>query len=117
MPYTDASEERGKRIRYAIKISGQPKLLSLAEELNVSPGAVSKWRYGRNFSIDNICRFATVLDTSLDWLLLGRGIPEAHKNTGLSELEQELILLLRVRPKRFTNVLLSLVREVPESPK
>jgi transcriptional regulator with XRE-family HTH domain len=116
MPYTVTSEERGKRIRYAIKIYGRPKLLSLAEELEVSPGAVSKWRYGRNFSLDNICRFATVLDVSLDWLLLGRGFPEAHKDAELSAAEQELILLLRLRPKRFTNILLSLVREVPEPP-
>ncbi|MEP3430171.1 MAG: helix-turn-helix transcriptional regulator [Roseibium sp.] len=116
MPYKDVSYERGKRIRYAIKISGQPKLLSLAEELGVSPGAVSKWRYGQNFSLDNICKFATTLDVSLDWLLLGRGLPDTHEGSDLSDAEQELILLLRARPQRFANILLSLVREVPEPP-
>ena len=116
MADSSASRERGERIRYAIEIAGRPKLISLATELGVSPAALSKWRYGKSLSLENICRFATNLDVSLDWLLLGRGEPKFHRGFDLSKTEQELIQKLRNRPKRLAKVLLSLVREVLEQP-
>ncbi|MGB3313952.1 MAG: helix-turn-helix domain-containing protein [Albidovulum sp.] len=114
MTYDNDASKRGERIRHAIKIAGRPKLMALAASLDVSPAALSKWRYGQNISLENICRLALQLDVSLDWLLLERGSPKSHRDANGSRTDQELVELLTLRPTKITKLLTALVREIPE---
>jgi transcriptional regulator with XRE-family HTH domain len=69
----------GRRLREALSRRGVRKLYPLALEIGVDESALSRWRQGQPISLDNAVRLAGRLDVSLDWLLLGRGTPDAHR--------------------------------------
>ncbi|WP_096485792.1 helix-turn-helix domain-containing protein [Methylorubrum populi] len=68
-----------ERLQQALAARGIRKLYALADEIGVNKSALTRWRSGKNISIDNICRLAECLDVSVDWLLLGRGCMDSHK--------------------------------------
>jgi transcriptional regulator with XRE-family HTH domain len=74
---------RGERIRQALIARGVRKQQALAAELNVHESAITRWKENAAISLDNAIALSTVLDISLDWLLLGRGTIDSHK-TGVS---------------------------------
>jgi transcriptional regulator with XRE-family HTH domain len=55
------------------RISGK----ALSEMVNVTPGAISHWKRGRNTNIsaDVALRLSKALNVSPDWLLKGKGVP------------------------------------------
>ena len=69
----------GGRLREALSRRGVRKLYPLALEIGVDESALSRWRQGQPISLDNAVRLAGRLDVSLDWLVLGRGTPDAHR--------------------------------------
>ncbi len=107
--------ERGARIRKAMSMRGRSKALALATELGVSEPAVSRWIHGNSISLENACKLAVVLDTSLDWLALGRCTPNWHKDTRMSDFELRFIDMLRGRPARIRKLFQELLEEIPET--
>lgn len=90
------TKESGKRIKDLRKLRGMTQE-KLAEELNMTPKAVSKIETGeRGTTIDTICLIAIVLDTSVDFLVMGSyPIKDRRINEWLQKLpveKQELAL-------------------------
>jgi len=72
-------------------------MAALAADLGVDESAISRWRRGDAMALTSAVRLCEVLDISIDWLLLGRGGPERHKDCA-SEAEQRLIDLIHTLP-------------------
>lgn len=106
--------ERGNRFDQAMKSRGHLKAMALAAELDISPAAISKWKQGHAMSVDHACNVAGLLDISLDWLLLGRNSPDWLQPDRLSDSESELVSMLRQRPARVAQLLITLVSEIKE---
>lgn len=72
---------RGDRVKKAIRARHSGKMLTLANDLGVDESAISRWKKDGPISLDHAARLCFVLDISLDWLILGRGNPELHKQS------------------------------------
>ena len=88
-------KSRGDRIAYAIYASNAGKISALAMELGVNESAISRWKKNGNLTIQNVGRFCEILDVSLDWIILGRGHCFQHRQSFVSNIEQDTILALR----------------------
>ncbi|EGE60198.1 hypothetical protein RHECNPAF_17000114 [Rhizobium etli CNPAF512] len=104
---------RGKRIREAISRGKFRKVHALAAELDVSVAAVSRWQNGGHTSLESACALADLLDVSLDWLLLGRGTMDWHRNSAISATELQMVLALRNRSAATRSNLVGLVESIP----
>jgi len=104
---------RGKRIREAISRGKFRKVHALAAELNVSVAAVSRWQNGGHTSLESACALAHLLDVSLDWLLLGRGTMDGHRNSAISATELLWIMALRGRSAAAQSNLIGLLDSIP----
>ncbi|WP_064694879.1 helix-turn-helix domain-containing protein [Rhizobium aegyptiacum] len=104
---------RGKRIREAISRGNMRKVHALAAELNVSVAAVSRWQNGGHTSLESACALARLLDVSLDWLLLGRGAIDGHKNSTISAAELLWVTALRGRSAAAQSNLIGLLESIP----
>jgi transcriptional regulator with XRE-family HTH domain len=107
---------RGNRLKQAMMASGLRKATALAAELSISPAAITKWAQGHAMSVDHARNLATLLNVSLDWLLMGRNGSDWLRSGQLSELELDLIGKLRERPARITRLLIGLTAEMPKMP-
>ncbi|MCM2477468.1 helix-turn-helix transcriptional regulator [Rhizobium sp. CG5] len=107
---------RGQRIRRAMADRNFSKTQALAAELKVSVAAVSRWQNGGHVSLKNACDFAQRLDVSLDWLLLGRGNIDWHRDNQLTSAELQWILSLRTQPPKIRSLLTDLVQALSQSP-
>jgi len=105
--------DRGERLKEAIRRRQHRKMLVLAQDLAVDESAISRWKSGGAMSLDHASKVCTVLDISMDWLLLGRGEMEGHKSVHVSDEERTLITDVRVLPpskaREFRAILRSLV--------
>lgn len=70
---------RGNRLAEAMLLRGWNKQTALAEALGVKPSAVSRWLKNGSLSLDHAVALCDFLDISLDWLMLGRGLPEGGR--------------------------------------
>ncbi|QLF69836.1 helix-turn-helix transcriptional regulator [Peteryoungia desertarenae] len=110
------NKARGQRIRQAMAKRKIGKAHALAAELHVSVAAVSRWQNGGDLSLDNACALAETLDISLDWLLLGRGTLDWHRDNLINPRELEWILALRERPAKIRKLVVELVEVIkPEN--
>ncbi|WP_309644166.1 helix-turn-helix transcriptional regulator [Phenylobacterium sp.] len=100
---------RGERLQQAIRWRNHQKMLGLAHDLDVDESAISRWKRGGPMSLDHASRLCLVLDVSMDWLILGRGEIEGHKDAEASDAERRLIAGLRSLPPAATDLLTSLV--------
>ena len=112
----DIDVGRGFRLRQAIELRGHRKMLALAAELNISSAALSKWIQGHAMSLENACRIASLLDISLDWLILGRNGPDWLRPDQLSGAELNLIDSLRRRPRHIAGLMSAILAEIPSAP-
>lgn len=65
----------------------------------MNPSSLTRWLQGEPISIQHAIRLCEVLEISLDWLLLGRGQPDASEAARGDLLEERLVSLCRdVRP-------------------
>jgi plasmid maintenance system antidote protein VapI len=96
---------RGERIRHALAARGVRKQQALAAELDVHESAITRWKENAAMSLDNAIALSTVLDISLDWLLIGRGTIDSHKTVssvggaGSSDLAR---IAARIGPKSIS---------------
>lgn len=90
--------KRGHRVRHAMKARGIHKQFALAIDLGIDQSTLSRWSNGATLSVENAIKLSMALDVSLDWLLLGRGHMEQHKQRKLSHSEWRLIRQLRWLP-------------------
>ncbi|WP_073833071.1 helix-turn-helix domain-containing protein [Pseudovibrio exalbescens] len=74
-----SSPNWGTRLHAIASERGWTKQLSLASALNVDVSTVSRWLKGGQISLDHLIQLSTLLDVSLDWLVLGRGTPTNHR--------------------------------------
>lgn len=72
-------KEVGQRLKLALKARGIHKQMAFAAEMSVNESAVSRWQRGGGLSLANAMRVCEILDISLDWLLLGRGTMDWHR--------------------------------------
>lgn len=73
---------RGDRIRAALAARGVRKQQALAAELAVHESAITRWKENKQMSLANAVALGAALDISLDWLLLGRGTMNSHREVG-----------------------------------
>ncbi|WP_102867259.1 helix-turn-helix domain-containing protein [Pseudovibrio exalbescens] len=78
-PHQYSSPNWGSRLHAIASERGWTKQLSLASALNVDVSTVSRWLKGGQISLDHLIQLSTLLDVSLDWLVLGRGTPTNHR--------------------------------------
>ena len=71
----EAQREVGARLRQAMR-GHVPK--QVAADLGVSVAALSRWQHGHPIMLRYAAALCSRLDVSADWLLLGRGSPQAH---------------------------------------
>ena len=83
------------RIHYALHYAQVRKLSALALEIGVDESAISRWKKTGNISINNASSLCKILDISLDWVILGRGDIQQHKQFIVTESEREMIYELR----------------------
>ena len=69
----------GLRISEAMARRDMSKLYAVAVALNVTEGAVSRWRSGGKINLENTIALCELLDISSDWLLMGRGTMDMHR--------------------------------------
>lgn len=108
------SGARAWRLQQALERRGRRKRYALAVELGVNPSSLTRWLQGEPISIQHAIRLCEVLEISLDWLLLGRGQPDAGELVRLDLVEERLVSLCRdVRPEVVGRLveLLELLRE------
>jgi transcriptional regulator with XRE-family HTH domain len=104
---------RGKRIREAMSRSNIRKIHAVAAELKVSVAAVSRWQNGGHTSLESACALASLLDVSLDWLLLGRGTIDRHEDTSISTTELEWVRAFRSRSTTIQSCLMRILEAIP----
>lgn len=75
------SLNRGRRIRKAMGQRRINKHCALAAAMGVSESAVSRWCQGGPMTLTNVIALCQYLDVSADWLLLGRGDMEQHRQS------------------------------------
>ena len=63
------------RLRQAMRGS-VPK--QVAADLGVTEPTISRWLHGHGVALRHLVALCCYLDVSADWLLLGRGSPQAH---------------------------------------
>ncbi len=107
---------RGRRIRQAMVARNYKKTQAVATELDVSVAAVSRWQNGGHVSLQSVCEFAVRLDVSLDWLLLGRGDIDWHKDKQSNSIELKCIMSLRTQPPKIQGLLTDLMLELSGRP-
>ena len=67
------STTRGMRIQLAMRERSFTKLSALAAAVGVTESAISRWCHDGTITTENVVNLCTILDISIDWLLLGRG--------------------------------------------
>jgi transcriptional regulator with XRE-family HTH domain len=70
---------RGDRITMAMQKRHLQKLYAVSSALNVSESAVSRWKNNGAMTVENVIALCQLLDVSIDWLLLGRGHMDMHR--------------------------------------
>lgn len=70
---------RGSRIALAMQKRRLQKLYAVSSALNVSESAVSRWKNNGAMTVENVIALCELLDVSIDWLLLGRGHMDMHR--------------------------------------
>ncbi|MFL1419326.1 helix-turn-helix domain-containing protein [Pseudomonas fildesensis] len=70
----------GVRICEAMEQRKLSKLYAVAVALDVTESAVCRWRKNGRITVENIIALCELLDVSTDWLLLGRGTMDTHRN-------------------------------------
>lgn len=103
---------RGHRLREAMKRRKFSKTLALATELNVSVAAISRWQNGGHVSLQSARDIAEHLDISLDWLVMGRGHLDWHRENRLTDDELELVLRYRALPDPQRSVVNQLTEQL-----
>ena len=88
---------RGERIREALAARSVRKQQALAAELNVHESAITRWKEDKPISLNSAVALGAALDISLDWLLLGRGTMDAHRNTVSEDASRRVASLLGPR--------------------
>ncbi len=88
-------DDRGRRLRIAMKARGVYKQYSLAVDLGVDQSTLSRWSKGGSLTLQHALKLSEALDVSLDWILLGRGCMEHHKKRPILNGEWEIIQMLR----------------------
>jgi hypothetical protein len=66
--------------------------------LDVNESALTRWRQGGDISLDSAARLSTLLDVSLDWLVLGRGRHDMHHSPSPSPSGSDLETLIASLP-------------------
>jgi transcriptional regulator with XRE-family HTH domain len=74
------AEELSNRLNQALQKRGIRKMYALAVDLGVDESAISRWRRGGPISLTHVVDLCRYLDVSLDWLLMGRGTLDMHKD-------------------------------------
>ncbi len=90
---------RAERLNIAIRQRGIMKMMSLAVDLGVDESALSRWRRGGAMTMHHAMEVCSLLDVSMDWLVMGRGEMDLHRTPPLQPEELQLITTLRRHPE------------------
>lgn len=94
------------RIIKSLEYAQVKKVSALALELGVDESAISRWKKTGNISLKNTQKLCAVLDISMDWLILGRGCIQQHKNHSESNSECETISnMTNIEPEIIKSVM------------
>lgn len=68
-----------QRFTDALRLRRVGKLYALAVAIGVDESAISRWKKGRSITLENAAQVCRTLDISLDWLVMGRGSIDGHR--------------------------------------
>ncbi|WP_315702928.1 MULTISPECIES: helix-turn-helix transcriptional regulator [unclassified Bradyrhizobium] len=86
---------RGARIKQALEARAVRKQHALARALGVHESAITRWKEDGTMTLDNAIALCRELDISADWLLLGIGHMDQHKERSeVAPAHTELLALL-----------------------
>ena len=88
---------RGNRLAEAMRLRGWNKQTALAEALGVKPSAISRWLKSGSLSLDHAIALCDFLNVSLDWLMLGRGMPEPGCQQGPERVAERTAPSIQIR--------------------
>lgn len=108
---------RGRRIKQAMAKRNFQKTHALAARLEVSVAAVSRWQNGGQISLHSACALAECLDVSLDWLLLGRGDLNWHRENKITSDELRQVMSIRLHPPKLKSIVEELIFALSEQQK
>ena len=108
---------RGMRLRTAMMANGYHKQHAFAVALNVSQSTVTRWLANGPMSLESAADICSLLDISLDWLVLGRGKmtsePTAHRpDTAASEGLEKILRLYEGLPTTSRKLLDSFLQSL-----
>ncbi|WFU04565.1 helix-turn-helix transcriptional regulator (plasmid) [Rhizobium sp. CB3171] len=109
--------KRGRRIKQAMTKRNFQKTHALAAKLDVSVAAISRWQNGGQISLQSACSLAECLDVSLDWLLLGRGDMNWHKENKITSHELQQVMSIRLHPPNIKKIVVDLIYALSEQQK
>ena len=94
--------------------------MALAFDLAVHQSTITRWKEDGPMSLVSACRLCEILDISLDWLILGRGLMDQHKlgadEPGVNAADmQRFRRTTRALPAHVTSHLLDLAEAVAAS--
>jgi transcriptional regulator with XRE-family HTH domain len=102
----------GERLRFALSARHFKKQMAFAAEVGVDDSVVSRWQQGKTLSMPNAIRVCEVLDISLDWLLLGRGTIDSHRQVYPSVMQERLQLATSGLPDSVLNALAAIAEAI-----
>jgi plasmid maintenance system antidote protein VapI len=109
---------RGERVQEALRLRSVRKQQALAAELDVHESAITRWKENKSMSLDNAVALGAALDVSLDWLLLGRGTINSHRQApGENDVLRRIGSLLGPRSLAQLLMLLECMAAEPAAPK
>lgn len=102
-----------ERIRIAIQRAGVTQE-QVAEACGVSGPAVNQWLTGKTRTIDPgyLVEVAACTNTSLNWLMTGKGNPTRQSREPLSTIEKDLLRDFRRLPPRLRTEVSRLVKAI-----
>ncbi len=88
---------RGERLMLAIKARDIRKQQVLASKLRVNDSTVTRWKENKSMSLEHALAISAELDVSLDWLLLGRGTMDDHREADRALDADEGVFIIEFR--------------------
>jgi transcriptional regulator with XRE-family HTH domain len=113
----DEDQRRGLRLRTAMVARGYAKQHAFAVALNVSQSTVTRWLANGPMSLESAAEICSLLDISMNWLVLGRGemsadLESQRKDTPSSDGMTAMIRLYEALPTTSRSLLDSFLRSI-----
>lgn len=105
-------DDWGTRLAEAMENKGIHKALTLAIELGVSEGTISRWKKSGPITITHAVSLCKTLDVSINWLLLGERVQSDSETKEGPNLHSKFALSEEGLPPSIVSAISSLINEI-----